>query len=27
VLVGHGLVWDFMTRRPPGGQHVRGVEE
>jgi hypothetical protein len=26
VLVGHGLVWDFMTRRPPGGQHVRGTE-
>jgi hypothetical protein len=27
VLVGHGLVWDFIVRRPPGGQHVRGVEE
>ena len=23
VLVGHGLVWDFMVRRPPGGTHVR----
>jgi hypothetical protein len=27
VLVGHGLVWDFMVRRPPGGAHVRGFEE
>ena len=27
VLVGHGLVWDFMVRRPPGGAHVRGSEE
>jgi hypothetical protein len=27
VLVGHGLVWDFMVRRPPGGQHVRGSDE
>ena len=27
VLVGHGLVWDFMVRRPPGGAHVRGYEE
>jgi hypothetical protein len=27
VLVGHGLVWDFMVRRPPGGTHVRGHEE
>jgi hypothetical protein len=27
VLVGHGLVWDFMVRRPPGGMHVRGSEE
>jgi hypothetical protein len=27
VLVGHGLVWDFMVRRPPGGTHVRGTEE
>jgi hypothetical protein len=27
VLVGHGLVWDFMVRRPPGGSHVRGSEE
>jgi hypothetical protein len=27
VLVGHGLVWDFMVRRPPGGAHVRGTEE
>jgi hypothetical protein len=26
VLVGHGLVWDFMVRRPPGGQHVRGSD-
>src|SRR6478735_2356283 len=27
VLVGHGLVWDFMVRRPPGGTHVRGSDE
>ena len=27
VLVGHGMVWDFMVRRPPGGAHVRGTEE
>jgi hypothetical protein len=27
VLVGHGLVWDFMVRRPPGGAHARGREE
>jgi hypothetical protein len=27
VLVGHGMVWDFMVRRPPGGAHVRGSEE
>ncbi len=27
VLVGHGLVWDFMVRRPPGGAHVRGYDE
>jgi hypothetical protein len=27
VLVGHGLVWDFMVRRPPVGAHVRGSEE
>jgi hypothetical protein len=27
VLVGHGLVWDFMVRRPPGGSHVRGSEK
>jgi hypothetical protein len=27
VLVGHGMVWDFMVRRPPGGAHVRGFEE
>jgi hypothetical protein len=27
VLVGHGLVWDFMVRRPPGGSHVRGSEQ
>ncbi|MBF4761746.1 hypothetical protein ISU07_01290 [Nocardioides islandensis] len=27
VLVGHGLVWDFMVRRPPGGAHVRGSDE
>jgi peptide/nickel transport system permease protein len=26
VLVGHGLVWDFMVRRPPGGTHVRGSD-
>jgi hypothetical protein len=26
VLVGHGLVWDFMVRRPPGGEHVRGSD-
>ena len=26
VLVGHGMVWDFMVRRPPGGEHVRGSE-
>jgi hypothetical protein len=26
VLVGHGLVWDFMVRRPPGGQHVRRTD-
>lgn len=26
VVVGHGLVWDFMVRRPPGGEHVRGLE-
>jgi hypothetical protein len=26
VLVGHGMVWDFMVRRPPGGQHVRGSD-
>ena len=28
VLVGHGLVWDFMVRRPPGGSpcaRLRGV--
>jgi cation transport ATPase len=27
VLAGHGMVWDFMVRRPPGGTHVRGYEE
>ena len=27
VLVGHGMVWDFMVRRPPAGAHVRGSEE
>ena len=27
VLVGHGMVWDFMVRRPPSGAHVRGSEE
>jgi hypothetical protein len=26
VLVGHGLVWDFMVRRPPGGEHARGSD-
>ncbi len=26
VLVGHGLAWDFMVRRPPGGEHVRGSD-
>ena len=26
VVVGHGLVWDFMVRRPPGGEHVRGSD-
>jgi hypothetical protein len=26
VLVGHGLVWDFMVRRPPGGTHARGSD-
>jgi cation transport ATPase len=26
VLVGHGLVWDFMVRRPPGGEHMRGSD-
>ena len=28
VLVGHGLVWDFMVRaQHRAGQHVRGLEE
>jgi hypothetical protein len=27
VLVGHGMVWDFMVRRPPGGAHVRGSDQ
>ena len=27
VLVGHGMVWDFMVRRPPSGAHARGSEE
>jgi hypothetical protein len=27
VLVGHGLVWDCMVRRPAGGAHVRGSDE
>jgi len=28
VLVGHGLVWDFMVRaQRPSGEHVRGFDE
>ena len=26
VLLRDGLVWDFMVRRPPGGEHARGSD-